>query len=124
MPFGPSWAAELMEIVTSACNTSNEPIVYIRGDQSPDSDIISSIWDQLCQASHVVVDLTGFNANVGIELGMAHTLGRNVLIMVQDDINLQYPLVIAKMRIHRYSILEANGMKSIRQMIDKFLASS
>ncbi len=59
-------------------------VEYIRGDHVLDADIIRSIWDNLCQATHVLVDLTGLNANVALELGIAHTLGRNVLLVSQD----------------------------------------
>ena len=45
-----------------------------------DPDIVRSIWDEICTATYVVCDLTALNPNVTLELGIVHTLGRNVLI--------------------------------------------
>jgi hypothetical protein len=50
----------------------------------------------------VLVDLTGFNANVAVELGVAHTLGRPSLIAEQGDtVRALFPMP-AKQRVHTY----------------------
>jgi hypothetical protein len=99
--FGPSWANSTRRLIEDACGPE---IKYIRGDGVLAPDILRSIWDEICQATHVVVDLTGLNANVALELGMAHTLGRNVLLISQDQQVERYFRAIAKHRIHPYSL--------------------
>lgn len=121
MPYGPPWAPEVMETVAQACNNSSKPTEYVRGDQVTDPDIIVSIWDYLCKATHIVVDLTGCSANVALELGIAHTLGRNVLLVTQDNIN--HPPSISKMRIHKYSATGWQGLHSLSNIITQFLLS-
>jgi hypothetical protein len=120
--FGPAWAEETMKIVVAACKTAKPRVEYIRGDQVLDPDITRSIWDNLCQASHVVVDLTGLNANVALELGIAHTLGRNVLLVTQDSGKKGFFPSIAKVRMHRYSVTGDPGLKPLRHALDQFLA--
>lgn len=39
------------------------------------------MWDGICTADFVLTDITGLNPNVSIELGMAHALGRNTLVV-------------------------------------------
>lgn len=115
--FGPDWANETMELVREACRRAVEDIRYIRGDQVLSPDIIRSIWDEICRASHIVVDLTGLNINAVLELGMAHALGRNVLLITQDDRPDLYFRSIAKMRMHHYSLEDPAGL---HQVLDAF----
>jgi hypothetical protein len=65
-------------------------------------NVIRSIWEEIACATHVVVDLTGFNANVALELGIAHTLGRPCLLVGQDaTVKHLFPM-IAKQRFFSY----------------------
>lgn len=78
-------------------------VEYIRGDMVADPRIIRSIWQELCQASHVLVDITGFNANVAFELGIAHTLGKKVLIVGQEETIENLFDMIEKHRVTTYA---------------------
>jgi hypothetical protein len=108
-----------MKIAEQACNAAKPRVKYLRGDQVLESDIIRSIWDNLCQASHVLVDLTGLNANVALELGITHTLGRRTLIVTQDSAVEKYFPAIGKTRMHRYSL---SGEPGLNSLLDRFLA--
>lgn len=50
--------------------------------------IMEDIWEQLCRSRIVIADLTGRNPNVFYEVGIAHTLGKPVIMLVQamDDV--------------------------------------
>jgi hypothetical protein len=120
--FGPAWAEDTMKIVSAACKAAHPSIEYIRGDHVLAPDIVRSIWDNLCQASHVVVDLTGLNTNVALELGIAHTLGRNVLLVSQDSGTGTHFPAIDKIRMHRYSVVSQSGLKPLRDALKQFLA--
>ncbi len=119
MPFSEDWSSQVSKITEDACNTNGMP--YIRGDKVIDPRIIRSIWEEICKASHVIVDLTGFNPNVALELGIAHTLGRRTLIMGQrDTVKKLFPM-IAKTRIDTYN-LEDSG-KSLTDSVVRFVSS-
>lgn len=119
MPFGPSWASQTMQAVKQACHDAG--VVYARGDLRPEPDILRSIWADLCRATHVVVDLTGMNANVVLELGIAHTLGRNVCLVSQDpDVSRLFPS-IAKQRVYRYN--PSDGGDALRAQLQPFLSA-
>ena len=108
-----------MKIAEQACNAAKPRVKYLCGDQVRESDIIRSIWDNLCQASHVLVDLTGLNANVALELGITHTLDRKILIVTQDSAVEKYFPAIGKTRMHRYSL---SGEPGLNSLLDRFLA--
>ena len=101
MPFRPEeWARRVSAVARSA--SENAGAAYVRGDEVADPDVIRSIWDEIARATHVLVDLSRFNANVALELGIAHTLGKKVLAVGQDDtVDDLFPS-IRKLRIHRY----------------------
>lgn len=50
--------------------------------------IIEDIWEAINSAEVIIADVTGKNPNVMYEIGMAHTIGKSVIIMTQsvDDV--------------------------------------
>ncbi len=100
MPFGPDWANEVRDVARMFCEERG--IVYRRGDEAEEGRIIHAIWDDLCRASIVLVDLTGANLNVMIELGMAHAIGRPVLAVRRADAVDVRPKNIEKLRVLSY----------------------
>ena len=118
-PFGPAWANTVRDIVESACNNASEKTKYRRGDTVMTADIIRSIWDEICRATHVVVDLTGLNFNALMELGMAHTLGREVLLITQDTNFDTYPKSLKKQRFHQYSLTQ-QGVSELKTTLERF----
>ena len=121
--FGPAWAKDTMSIIAQACRAAKPVVEYIRGDQVLDPNILRSIWTHICQASHVVVDLTGMNANVALELGICHALGRKVFLMTQDSAVPEYFPSIAKERLHCYSLTGEPGLDGLRDALEQFLNS-
>jgi len=118
MPFGPAWADAVRDCVARGCAGS---ALYLRGDEMDDPRIIRSIWDEICRATLVVVDITDFNANVALELGIAHALGRRTLIVAQqgDTVLSLFPS-IAKLRVYEYSLQDLDA--TLGRTIRRFLA--
>jgi nucleoside 2-deoxyribosyltransferase len=103
MPFreelAPTWAT------IQGASTGTE-VQMERGDQAQGQEIIGSIWAEIGRASEVVVDLTGFNPNVCIELGIADTLGKPVLLIGKSGTEAELATRIpslAKRRCHPYT---------------------
>ena len=50
--------------------------------------IIKEIWDSIQQAQVIIADVTGKNPNVFYEMGLAHAIGKDIIIIAQtiDDI--------------------------------------
>jgi hypothetical protein len=105
MPFGPlPWADEVRDVAAAACAEGlgdGRPLIYRRGDDAAEGRILRSIWDELCRAHVVLVDLSKVNVNVAIELGMAHTLGKRLLaVRVEGDHPV--PRHVEKLRVLPY----------------------
>lgn len=46
--------------------------------------IMHTVWEGINKAGIIICDLTGRNANVFYEVGIAHTLGKDVILIAQD----------------------------------------
>ena len=106
MPFRPGWSDTVMQRTAAAC--ASVGVFYHRGDQARDLRIIRAIWDDLCLASHVLVDLTGWNANVCLELGVAQVLGKAVLVVGQTGTSGRLFPMLKNVRVQDYA-LESSG---------------
>jgi nucleoside 2-deoxyribosyltransferase len=119
MPFRPKWADTAAKRVESACAAAG--VVYVRGDRVSEPNVIRSIWEEINRATHVLVDMTGFNANVALELGIAHTLGRPTLMVGQGEtVNRLFPM-IAKLRFYPYAKATDSALSA---QVSRFVASS
>ena len=54
--------------------------------------IIEDIWEHINRARLLVADVTDRNPNVFYELGMAHTVGKEVIILTQDEDDIPFDL--------------------------------
>lgn len=100
MPFDADWSDEARDAARRASAAAG--LDYRRGDEAEEGRIVHAIWDDLCRASAVLVDLTGLNLNVLIELGMAQAIGRPVLLLQRAGSADFRPRHIEKLRVHRY----------------------
>ena len=65
------------------------------------SSIVSDVWNSIYAARVVIGDCTGRNANVFYEIGIAHTLGKPVVLLAQDGGDI--PFDIQHMRVLNYA---------------------
>jgi len=81
-------------------------------------EIINLIWEQILRADLIVADLTGRNANVFYELGYAHALGKNTVLITQsiDDV----PFDLRHRQLVEYSTT-LEGYKKLTEAITKYL---
>jgi hypothetical protein len=56
----------------------------LRADNLTGHIVIEDIWTKINQAAFIIADVTGRNPNVMYELGIAHTVGKPVILITQD----------------------------------------
>jgi len=115
MPFSEPWSGDVRDAVRELC--VGRGYLYRRGDESDEGRIIQAIWDDIGAARLVLVDVTGLNLNVLIELGMAHALGRTVMTVRQSGVREPLPRNIEKLRV-----LEYDGPSMLSRLLEKRLA--
>jgi hypothetical protein len=84
MPF----KAKLEKVYTSHIKKMGEELglAIRRADEifSP-RPFMEKVWDGICSAELVLADCTEKNANVFYEIGMAHTVGKKVVLITRSD---------------------------------------
>ena len=63
--------------------------------------ILEDVWVHICKSKVVIADVTGRNPNVFYEMGIAHTVGKPVIIITQDKSDI--PFDVAQFRYFLYS---------------------
>jgi hypothetical protein len=64
---------------------------------------MEDVWEQVCRARVLVAELTGRNPNVFYELGMAHTLGKSVILITQSIDDVPFDLRHQRVIPYQYS---------------------
>ncbi|MEH1799220.1 MAG: hypothetical protein V7L13_08615 [Nostoc sp.] len=76
--------------------------------------VMLDVWSAICTAKIIIADCTGRNPNVFYEIGLAHTIGKPVILITQnsDDV----PFDIRHMRYIQYSYTP-RGMLEFEQRL-------
>ena len=79
-------------------------------------DIMCKVCQGIRQARFVIADLTGQNANVFYELGMAHALEKDVILLAQDVGDVPFDL-------RQMNIIEYAAILPLRQRLPEVLGT-
>lgn len=115
MPFNNgNWLQDVYENhvkkVVSSCGLR----IYRADDIFSNREVVHDIWEAICTARLIIADVTGRNPNVFYELGIAHTLGKDAIIITQSDSDV--PFDLRQLRYIRY-IYTPPGMEAFEQAL-------
>lgn len=97
----------------------------LRADNIYDNKpIIEDIWKHINEASIIIAELTGRNPNVFYEIGIAHTIGKEVILLTQDINDIPFDLRHLRCIVYEYtpkgiSSLEVNLTSTINNIITR-----
>jgi hypothetical protein len=115
MPFDADLSETYKSVVKNAIEGCGLGLVCRRADDyKTNKAIVQDIWKAICEARVVVADLTGLNPNVMYELGMAHTVGKETILIHQKDQKIAFPFDLAHIRRIEY-VNDAPGRKKLEQ---------
>lgn len=119
MPF----AEDLTRIYTSIIKPTVEAtgLVCRRADDfKTNKAIIQDIWKEICEARIVIADLTDLNPNVMYELGIAHTVGKETVLIYQRGRGREpkFPFDLAHIRRIEYEDSATGGKKLENDLSD------
>lgn len=80
----------------------------VTGDLAAPGNIMDQVWGGIRGADVVVADITGKNANVFYEIGLAHALGKEVILISQDA---ESPFDIRSSRRVSYDAKDVESLK-------------
>jgi len=85
--------------------------------------IMQDIWKSICEARIIIADLSRLNPNVMYELGIAHTLGKETILIYQEsETETKFPFDLSHIRQIRYKN-DITGGKRLEQELKETLNS-
>lgn len=121
MPFGPWMDRYYQDIYSPAIREAGfEPV---RGDELfSTGSVVEQIWEQIEKAPVLLADLSGKNANVFYELGLAHAARKPVVFTAStvEDV----PFDLRHLRVIIYDVREPEWSKNLRQSITDYLRNA
>lgn len=117
MPFSEKWSNEIWEQVLRPA-VQEMGMTPVRADDLYGQNIMEDVWQGILKASIIICDTTGRNPNVFYELGIAHALGKKVLLLAQnmDDI----PFDLRALRHIKYQV-SISGGNQLKEKIKVFI---
>jgi hypothetical protein len=110
MPYRVPWFRTVADAVRDAATASGFD-AEISGDLATPGPIPDQIWQGIRRAEVVIADVAGANPNVYYEVGMAHALGKELVVLTQDDPK-TLPFDIQSSRSLRYDPADPAALRS------------
>lgn len=94
MPFTENWSDVVWKEVIKNKIESIQGVSLNcrRADDLFGQDVMKDIYESIVAARIVIADITGKNANVFYELGMAHAFGKDVILLSQSEEHIPFDL--------------------------------
>jgi ClpX C4-type zinc finger len=86
--------------------------------------IIEDIWRAIVSAAVIIADVTGRNPNVMYEIGMAHTVGKSVIILAQGIADVPFDLRHHRCILYTFTPRGCADLESKLTGTLKFLATA
>jgi hypothetical protein len=119
MPFSEPWSDRVYKKLKSIL--ISQKITVVRADNLFGQNVLEDIWIAINESSFIIADTTNKNPNVFYEIGIAHTLGKNVILITQDieDIPFDFRLfrhVAYEDNVDGFNTLEQKLIQSIKAL--------
>lgn len=108
-PFNTVYRDHVVPIVERAAMTAKRAD-DIYGTQP----IVEDIWEGICESEIIVADVTGRNPNVMYEIGIAHTIGKPVIVLTQTMDDVPFDLKHYRCVVYSYT---PKGMKEFEERL-------
>jgi hypothetical protein len=116
MPFTEAWSERLIKQIKTTVINNN--FSCKRADDLFGSNILEDIWTAINESAFIIADITNKNPNVFYEIGIAHTLGKKVILLTQEVNDIP-----SDFKIYRHIIYEDNidGFERLERMLKNFI---
>lgn len=80
-------------------------------DNAAPGNIMNQVWQDIRRSEVIVADLTGENANVFYEMGLAHALGKAIIMIKQKNAP-RVPFDLSNHKYKEYDIADLDELKT------------
>jgi hypothetical protein len=128
MPYGPDWFEPVKQTIISAAGKLSAVgktnfNVEVSKDLAQPGTITDQIWYGIRSSDVVVADVTDNNPNVFYELGLAHALGKEVIVITQPGGKVPFNISISRFITYTPSdlaLLEDNLVQAFKSVTARY----
>ena len=122
MPFSTEWSDAIYSYIKRISNDFD--LETKRADSVKGHIIIEDIWRLINESRIIVADVSENNPNVFYELGIAHTLGKDIILIAQNLDNIPFDISLYRHIIYSngpeaFKILDKELSEHIRNIYEK-----
>ncbi len=120
MPFTEPLTDIYSKIIKPTIEQTRFNLVCKRADDiKSNRAIIQDIWKSICEARIIIADMTNLNPNVMYELGIAHTLGKETILLYQNtSTEINFPFDLSHIRRIEYENSATGGKELEKRLTD------
>ncbi len=118
MPFRPNWSELVWQTIKETLK--NMGIEAVRADEQYGHQVVEDIWKGICEAGIVIADVTGKNPNVYYELGIAHVLGRRVILLTQTPDDIPFDIRVYRHILYKVPFSKRGRMREMDSLSVEF----
>lgn len=116
LPFHPALPAkritQLVKDTVGALYCDAGRLKCVRADDLCGHDVMQDVYESMAAAACVIVETTKFNPNVFLELGMAITLGKPLILITRDPLD-TIPFDLRRFRHFEFSFSDEGRKKLV-----------
>ncbi|MDD4761082.1 MAG: DUF4062 domain-containing protein [Bacteroidaceae bacterium] len=113
MPFADEFYKVYEQAISVAAENAGLRCLHA-GEIFDNREIVEDIWESICTAQVIVADVTNRNPNVFYELGICHTIGKEVIIITQKNEDVPFDI-----RHRRYIDYSPKALTTLRSRLEK-----
>lgn len=113
MPFTEAFLQVYEQAISPASKSAGLRCTHA-GEVFDNREIVEDIWESICTAEVVVADVTNRNPNVFYELGICHTLGKEVIVITQNREDVPFDI-----RHRRYIEYSPCALTTLKKGLEK-----
>jgi len=117
MPFSDQFFLNYEEAIRPALEAAGLRGVHA-GEIFGTREIMEDIWESICTARIIIADVTGRNPNVFYELGIAHTMGKECVVITQSSTDVPFDITS-----RRYINYDPTKRVALKERLAKTLKS-
>jgi hypothetical protein len=119
MPFRLKWSEYVYQELVKPIVT-NAGLICQRADEMMGRNVLDDLWRAIYGCRLVIAEITEQNANVYYELGIAHTLGKNAILLTQNVSSV--PFDLRQQRVVEYSD-DLPGYRKLQAELPRHIAT-
>lgn len=112
MPFAPEFDDVYSIGIKDACKKAGAYCERL-DEQIFRENMLERIYNQIAKADLIVADMTGRNPNVFYEVGYAHALGKTVILLTRDGVDIPFDLK------HHYHLVYEGSITKLKEELQK-----